>query len=67
MGIDGTTYMFMTSKTNKCAMAWSPENDTRALEIVDLYYSAVNYTSRSKDHPISHAELLSQIESLQNK
>lgn len=37
LGLDGTIYYFDTSKG--CAMAWSPDSDTRAGKMVDLFWS----------------------------
>jgi len=64
MGLDGTVYKFKTSETNRCGMAWSPGTEDRAYPIVGLYYSALNYTVDSKDHPITQQQLHRQIRDL---
>jgi len=66
LGMDGTTYYFRTAKTNKCAMAWSPD-ESRAGKIVDIYYSAVRYTINSKEEPVNERQLRLQISSLLNQ
>ena len=64
MGLDGTTYKFQTGGTNRCAMAWSPGADERAHRVVSLYYSALNYTTNSKDHPVTEQQFQRQIKEL---
>ena len=64
LGLDGTIYIFRTSRTNRCAAAWSPGNNTRALDVVKIYHSAVSYTTNSAQHPVSDIQLRSQIAAL---
>lgn len=65
MGLDGITYYFETP--TGCAAAWSPDTDTRAGKMVDLFWSlaarASNY-GLPKDK-IDDATLLNVIEILQ--
>jgi hypothetical protein len=63
MGLDGTTYYFRSAKTNKCAMAWSPD-DGRAGDLVDIYYSTIRYTLDSKEQPVNERQLRRQVNSL---
>lgn len=44
LGLDGETYYFITPKS--CGMVWSPPGDTRASELVELFWSLA---ARSRD------------------
>ncbi len=67
MGMDGTTYVFRTGRTNRCAMAWSPDEKSRAGEIVDIYYSAIDFTTNSQKQPITDAQLKAKIVALRDR
>ena len=67
MGLDGATYVFRTGRTNKCAATWSPDTETRAGDIVDIYYSAINYTANSAEDPVNESQLKAKIEALRDR
>lgn len=67
MGLDGITYYFETP--TGCATAWSPDSDTRADKMVDLFWSLAARARKdvpSKDKA-DDAELLKKIEALQSE
>jgi len=65
MGLDGTTYYFETSAS--CASAWSPDTDTRAGKMVDLFWllAARGSNYGVPKEKVDDAALLEAIKALQ--
>lgn len=61
--IDGTTYVFRSARTNKCAKALSA-GGARAGRFVDLYHSIIRHATGDLDHPVDEDRLQQQVSAL---
>ena len=68
LGLDGTVFFFRTS-ANNCAMAWSPDRDSRARSFVEIYdHLAIRAKARDVSEIAARdREILRIIKSLQTK
>lgn len=64
VAVDGSTYYFRQGKSTQCGFARIYEQDSRVKQIIDLYYSSMNYTTQSTSHPVSESQLGADIRAL---
>jgi len=67
LGLDGTMYFFRASP-GSCAVAWSPDSDTRAGKFTELFDKlAKRAQTGSAPDPASEQAILATLKSLQSK